>query len=265
MFQQLDQIAQIEQGIAPTRCLGGLSIKAVGRVLVAPMGRDALFGDPVHRFSADLHLDAHALWPHHRGVERAIVIALGCRDIVLEPLGNRRPSPMDDAKRPIAIILIINNDPEGIDVRQLGKANRFALKLTPDRERVLFAAKDTGGNSSRLELLSNFLAYHRHRWTLGLTQGFQTHNNGVAGHGIEMLESQLFKLGTEPVAADGAGQGGVDVEGLTRDPLTLLGLGDIAEGAHIVQTVGQLDHQDPHILGNGQDELAKIFRLTCLL
>ena len=77
-----------------------------------------------------------------------------------------------------------------------------------------------------------------------------------------MLEGQLLQLLGDAVHADGAGQRRIDVQRLARDPLALLGAGDVVQRAHVVQPVGQLDHQHPHVLGDGQDEAAQVLGLA---
>ena len=76
-----------------------------------------------------------------------------------------------------------------------------------------------------------------------------------------MFEGQFLKLGADPVTADGPGQGGVDFQGFSGDPLTFSRGLDVLQGPHVVQTVSQLDHQHPHILGNRQDELTQVLSL----
>ena len=58
-------------------------------------------------------------------------------------------------------------------------------------------------------------------------------------------------------------QGGIDVERLLRDR-TLFRLRHILQGAQIVQAIGQLDENDPDVLGHGHDHLAEALRLTFL-
>jgi hypothetical protein len=77
-----------------------------------------------------------------------------------------------------------------------------------------------------------------------------------------VLEGKLLKLGADPMTADVAGQGRVDVARLAGDALALGLALDEVQGPHVVQTVGQLDQQDADVLGDGQDELAQVLGLT---
>ena len=40
--------------------------------------------------------------------------------------------------------------------------------------------------------------------------------------------------------------------------------GEVVEGAHVVEPVGQLDHQDPDVPGHGDQHLAEVLRLPLL-
>ena len=57
------------------------------------------------------------------------------------------------------------------------------------------------------------------------------------------------------------GQRGVDVEGFLGDLLRPVG-GEVVEGAHVVEPVGELDHQDPQVAGHGDEHLAEVLGLA---
>ncbi len=130
---------------------------------------------------------------------------------------------------------------------------------------MFFAAIDPAGEAVRLQLGRDFAADHRHRRALVGAQHLQPADDGVARHLVQMGKGQFLKLGADPLAADRARQGGVDVEGFASDALALFLAGNEFQGAHIVQAVGQLDHQHPHVAGDGQDELAQVFGLAGVL
>ena len=115
------------------------------------------------------------------------------------------------------------------------------------------------------QLGRDFAADHRHRPALGDAQGLQPAHDGVAGDRVQVFERQLFQLAADAVTADRAGQRRVDVERLARDALALVLALDELQRAHVVQPVGQLHHQDAHVLGNGQDELAQVLSLARVL
>ena len=77
---------------------------AGGAVLVEGVGGDAVFGDPVHLLGADLQLDALAPDADDGGVDRAVVVVLGDRDVVLEAAGHDLPVGVDDPERAVAVL-----------------------------------------------------------------------------------------------------------------------------------------------------------------
>ena len=96
------------------------------------------------------------------------------------------------------------------------------------------------------------LARRDHLFDLGVALGVQ---RGEA----EVLELPLDLLDTESVR-----QRRVDVEGLLGDG-ALSGHRHDRDRAHVVQAVGQLDQQDPPVLGHGDEHLADGGRLLLLL
>ncbi len=81
---------------------------------------------------------------------------------------------------------------------------------------------------------------------------------------MERGEGEVLELPTHLLHAEAVRQRRVDVEGLLRRA-ALLPLGHHGQGAHVVQTVGQLDQQDPPVLGHGDEHLADGRRLLRLL
>ena len=81
---------------------------------------------------------------------------------------------------------------------------------------------------------------------------------------VQRGEGQVLELPAHLLHAEAVGQRRVDVEGLLGRA-ALLPLGHHGEGAHVVQPVGQLDQQDPPVVGHGDEHLADGRRLLGLL
>src|SRR3546814_16479553 len=60
---------------------------------------------------------------NNRRVQRFVAVALGSRDIILEPTGDHFVALMDDTEGPIAIFRPFRNDAEGHYVGKLFKAD----------------------------------------------------------------------------------------------------------------------------------------------
>ena len=85
----------------------------------------------------------------------------------------------------------------------------------------------------------------------------------LVGLGLEVLEGQVLELVLDLAHAQPAGQGRVDVHGLAGDAHAAL-LGQVLEGAHVVQAVGELDQDDPDVVHHGQEQLAEVLGLALL-
>ena len=257
-------MAQVQQGVAAAVSLHRLPVETIGLILVAPVRRHPVLGHPVHRLGADLHLDAQAARPNYRRMQRAIVVRLGRRDEVLEPLRHHRPGAVNDAERAVTVVLALDDDAEAVDVRQGRKADCLALQLAPDGIGRLLSPLDPrlhpGFGQDALDLGRDGLDGAA---VLEL-QRLQTPLDGDAGRGVQMLERQFFQLGGDGVDADRPAQRRIDFQRFAADALALLRLDEV-EGAHVVQAVGQLDQQHPHVARNGQDEFAQVLGLARML
>src|SRR3546814_9556244 len=76
----------------------------------SPVGGEAVFGHLVHVVGADLHLDAVALGPDDRRVQRAVAVRLGRRDEVLEAAGHHVIAAVQQAERMVAVTQRADDD-----------------------------------------------------------------------------------------------------------------------------------------------------------
>ena len=87
----------------------------------------------------------------------------------------------------------------------------------------------------------------------------------IAAFRMQFGERQILKLVLHPMDADALGQGRIDLQRFPGDPAALVVVLDVVKRRHIVQTIGQLHHQHPDILGHREHELAEILRLLGLI
>ena len=83
------------------------------------MGGDPRFGDPMHLFGADLHLDRHAVRAEQRGVQRLIAVDARNRDVVLEAAGHGLVDAVHQPERPVAGVDGIDDDPKAVHIDHL--------------------------------------------------------------------------------------------------------------------------------------------------
>ena len=85
----------------------------------------------------------------------------------------------------------------------------------------------------------------------------------MEGHRVDVFEAQVLQLGLDGVDAQPVRQRRVNIQRLVGNGLLPV-LRLKAQGAHIVQPVGQLDDHHADVLGHGQNHLAQAFGLLLL-
>ena len=124
--QLLDGAAQPAIGVGVLGNLVAGAVRLAGAVLVDGVRGDAVFGDRVHLPGADLQLDALVGRADDGGVDRAVVVLLRRRDVVLEAAGHHRPGRVDGAERAIAVLDRVDDDAEPENVGELLEGKRLA-------------------------------------------------------------------------------------------------------------------------------------------
>ncbi len=258
--QRLDGALQPAIGI---RFLGdGVAgaVQLAAHVLVDGVGGDAVLGHLVHLPGADLQLDALARRADDGGVDGAVVVLLGRRDIVLEATGHHRPGGVDGAERLIAILDLVDDDAEAENVGQLLEGQRLGFHLAEHRPRLLLPAGD-----GRLDAV-----FHEQRLqrrldldddaAVALEDVGQPLGDGLVAARIDVAKGELLEFLAHVLHAHAAGERRIDVHRLLGDALALL-LRHVVERAHVVEAVGELDEEDAHVLRDRQQQLAQVLRL----
>ena len=222
-------------------------MRRVGRrpaLFVDPVRGDAALGLVLHLGGTDLDFDALAERADHAGVQRAVAVRLGHRDVVLEALRQHLVAAMQQAERLVALRHVGDDDAEGHDVGELLERHVLLLHLAPDRIGRLLAARYLGVAESALlqgleqlglDLWDDLVALFQ--------QVTQPRLDGSASIGIELGKSELLELALDPLHADPRGKRRVEIHGLERDAPTPRRVLDMVQGPHVVQAVGQL-HQE---------------------
>ena len=82
--------------------------------------------------------------------------------------------------------------------------------------------------------------------------------------GLEDLEGEVLELPLDLPDPEPLGERRVDLLGLAGDPELLLGR-QAVEGPHVVEPVGELDEDDPDVLGHRQEHLPDVLGLLLLV
>ena len=199
-----------------------------------------------------------------RRVQALVEVALGHRDVVVELARDRPPERVDDAQCRVAVLELVDQDAQGVDVVDLVEVGALALHLLPDAVDVLRSAGelglDAGGlqgvGEDALDLLDVGLA--------GLAPCLELAGQAPVGLAFELLEGEVLELPLDLPDAQALGERGVDLRRLASDALALLAR-QVRQRAHVVQPVGQLDEDDPDVLGHGQEHLPDVLRLLLLV
>ncbi len=80
---------------------------------------------------------------------------------------------------------------------------------------------------------------------------------------VQRLEGEVLELPLERVDPEPVSEGRIDLERLLR-LLHLLLLAEVLDRPHVVEPVGELDEDDPNVLGHRDDHLAVVLRLGLL-
>ncbi len=230
------------------------------RLLVHPVSGDAQLGHLVHLVGADLDLQRPPLGSDHRRVQRLVHVELGHRDEVLEAARQGLPQRVHHADGAVAVLHRIGDDAHRREVVDLVELAALLGHLRVDRIEVLRAAGDVSLDAKPLKLAGKVFA--------GLVDVALALLALLADQALDLLvlarvkrrEGEVLQLPLDRVDAQAVGDRRVDLQRLFG-LLDLLLLGQRVDRAHVVQAVGQLDQDDPHVDGHRDDHLAVVLGL----
>ena len=261
MFQKFfRRIALVEQFDGVAQPVIGAAVLCAADVLVKRMRGNAVDGNVVHVAGAHLQFDALAARTDHSRMQRAIIILLGRRNIILETSRHIRPFHVDNANHAVAILAGIDQHPKSVNIRQLLEGNRLALHFAPDRIGMLLPSAHVSLDTAGGKFIGQFLFDLGDQRAVPVAQIRQPCGNGGAGFWHQVAKSQILQFIAHALHAHAPGQRRVDVQRFLGNA-RLLVLRHKMQCAHIVQPVGELDQQHAHIIGNGQQKLAEILGL----
>src|SRR5262245_3379468 len=253
---RLDQLTQPHQRLVEL-------VLARLALLVEPVGGDSLLGDAVHLARTDLDLHRIALGADHRRVERLVHVHLRHRDEVLEAARDGLPQGMDDAESAVAVARRGRDGADGREIVDLVELPALVVHLLPDRVEVLGASADLGIDADLGEL-----ALHDRNDLVDVGLALETALGDALLEiqvvaRVEAAEGEILELRLHLGHAEPVGQGRVDVERLLRDLPGTVGR-QVLEGAHVVETIGELDHEHAQVARHRHQHLPEILGLALL-
>ena len=151
-----------------------------------------------------------------------------------------------------------------MDVVDLAEGGALALHLPVDAVDVLGPAGQLGLDAGLGERLAEHLHGPLDVRLAGPAAALELGGEAPVGLRLERLEAEVLELPLELPDAQPLGERGVDLGGLAGDALLLLDRQG-AQGAHVVEPVGELDEHHADVLRHGQEHLADVLRLLLLV
>ena len=223
----------------------------------------------MHLARPHLDLERRPGRPDHGRVQGAVPVELRHRDEVLEPAGHRLPERVDDPERAVAVARslvagALDDDPHRREVVDLVELAALLGHLVVDRVEVLRAARDVDRDVGLLELERRGSCPPGRPAPRGRLAPVGDHRLDLRVLArVEDLEREILELPLERVDPEPVRERRVDLERLLR-LLHLLLLAEVLDRAHVVEPVGELDQDDPDVLGHRHDHLPVVLGLRLL-
>ena len=152
------------------------------------------------------------------------------------------------------------DDAHGQNVVDLIEGDVLVLHLVPDGIRCLHPLAYLIVDAHFLQGSLNGFLKLVERLMTGYTCLFQFPLNKGIFLWMFKLETEVLELRLNLIKSQSVGYGGIEVECLTSNLILLVGRLRV-EGAHIVQTVGNLDENHADVLAHGEKQLLEVLGL----
>ena len=231
-------------------------------LLQQPVSGNAVMGDDVHGLVADPQ-PQRALGMKQHGMQSLVAIGHGDGDVVLEPAGHRFIKPVQDAQCPIAagdsFALLFQNHIIGVASCKLFQG--CVAQVLVDAVQADGKWLDSGCQSGLMKRLMYGPFQPPGGGGPGSCQPLEGPFQAAETPRMKGLEAAFLHFGAEVRHAQPARDGCMNVQGLTGDA-PAPARGQCGQCAHVVQSVGQLDEDDPDVSGHGQHHFLEVFSLS---
>ncbi len=246
-------------------------LRGLVALLVFPVGGKAVLGDVVHAAAAYLHLNPFARLAHECGVEGLVAVGLLVVHPVAQAVGMGLVYGAGDVVDFEAFVRFVHAfrhfeyDADGQDVVDLLEGDMLRLHLRPDAVGFLDARLYFVLDACLVELLPDGGRELVEDACQVLADALQLVLDRLVFLGVLVAETEFLELLLHFVQAESVCQGSVDVERLARN-LVLFAGQLAAQGAHVMQSVGNLNQDDSDVFAHGEQQLLEALRLDrCLV
>ena len=270
LLERGEPLARIGDGVLPVehlpqprdllveRGIGALRLAAA--FLVAPVRGDTVLGMLVHLEGADLHFERLVLGSDHRRVQRAVVVGLRLRDVVVELARERRPAVMHEAEHRVAVLHRVDENAHRPDVVQRIDAGFLAAHLGPDAVDVLGPPGDLGPDAGGGELVAQ-RRDHVLDVALAVEAALVEHaRNRLVAVGLERTEAQVLELPLQLPDTQAVGERREQVEHLARRARAQRRVA-AHERAQRLRALRELDQHDADVFHHREQHLAQVLGL----
>ena len=241
----------------------GRHIALAAAFFITPVRRNTKLRNAVHLKSTDLNFQRLPVMVQHGGMQRLVHIGFRHGNVVLYAPRNRAPQAVHNAQRAIAVRNGINQHADGKQIVNFAELFMVALHFFVNAVKILRAALNFALNVLLVQMLFNFRhCLVNHGFPFAALY-FNLFHKVVINFRLHITEGQILKLPLNGVNAEAVCQRRVNFHCFARDGLLLMHR-HILHGTHVVQAVGQLNHNNAYVLGHGQKHFAVVFNLLVL-
>ena len=254
-------LLQLFELLQPVELVGVLWRFAAAGLFVEPVGSNTVFGDLVHLKGTNLDLKAFAARSDDGGVQGLVKVWLWHGDVVFDAAWHWFPQGMHEAEHDVAILHGVDEDADGDEVVDLIEVFVLVDHLAVDAVEMFWSAGDLVFEvdgvhfpaqiaDDFVDVFQAFLALHGNAL-----------NEVVVDLWLEISKREVFELPFELDDTETVCQRRIDLQCFLSDAFLLLWRLE-THGAHVVQSVGELDDDDADILRHGDEHLAIAFKLS---
>ena len=265
IFEELPRVARfllnIEEVFQPLQ--GFLRhIRATGlAALVQPMRRHAYIGHTMHFFGTDLNLHRYTEWTENNGVQGLIAVRFGNGDVILEQPGDRLVHIMNHTEHAITGVYLVHHYAKSVDIIDLLERKQLLAHLAVNAVEILLAASYLGFNAFLLKLRDDCLAnLLDDRFAIAVPFSHCLLQHAVPCR-VQIGKTQVLELVVPLAHAEAVGDRRINVKRFPRD-VSLLVSAKCVQGAHVMQSIRQLDQDHAYVPPHCEQHLAEIL---CLL